>query len=128
MLTAGMGNYPVSTATGRGRLQSRIRRSRCTLVPEALLKAVNHGDFTIKGFRNRDIRELLFTSKPASQQEERQRSGIVTRRLRILRAHGLIAKVPKSHRYHLTEEGRIVITALLAAREANTTELTKMAA
>lgn len=93
-----------------------------------LLKAVNHGDFTIQGFRNRDIRQLLFTSEPASKQEERQRSGIVTRRLRMLRAHGLIAKVPKSHRYQVTEKGRIVITALLTARDANTAELTKLAA
>jgi hypothetical protein len=94
----------------------------------ALLKSVNHGDFTINGFRNRDIRQLLFDSKPASKQEERRHSGIVTRKLRLLRAHGLIAKVPKSHRYQLTEKGRIVITALLTAQEANTATLTKMAA
>jgi len=33
-----------------------------------------------------------------------------------LRAHGLIAKVPKTHRYQLTDQGRTSISALLAAR------------
>jgi hypothetical protein len=94
----------------------------------ALLKAVNHGEFTIKGFRNRDIRQLLFASKPESKKEERRRSGVVTRKLRLLRAHGLIAKIQKSHSYQLTEKGRIAITPLLSAREANTAELTKLAA
>lgn len=94
----------------------------------ALLKAVSHGGFTIQGFRNRDIRQLLFTSKPASKEEERRRSGQVTRKLRLLRAHGLIVKVPKSHSYQLSDKGRIAITALLTAREANTEALTKMAA
>lgn len=94
----------------------------------ALLKAVSHGAFTIQGFRNRDIRQLLFPSKPASKEEERRRSGQMTRKLRLLRAHGLIIKLPKSHGYHLTEKGRVAITALLTAQEANTEALTKMAA
>jgi hypothetical protein len=93
----------------------------------ALLKVVNHGDFAINGFRNRDVRERLF-SKPGSKDEERRLSGKVTRKLRLLRAHGLIAKVAKSHRYQLTEKGRVAITALLTAHEANTAALTKMAA
>jgi hypothetical protein len=29
----------------------------------------------------------------------------VGRQLRLLRAHGLIAKVPKTHRYLVTEQG-----------------------
>jgi len=41
----------------------------------------------------------------------------VGRRLRLLRAHGLIAKVSKTHRYVVTQRGRCVITALMAARQ-----------
>jgi DNA-binding HxlR family transcriptional regulator len=52
----------------------------------------------------------------------------VGRRLRLLRAHGLIAKVSKTHRYVVTEKGRNVITALLAARQASTEKLTALAA
>jgi hypothetical protein len=36
--------------------------------------------------------------------------------------------VPHTHRYHLTDAGRTVVTALMAARNANTQELTNMAA
>jgi hypothetical protein len=40
-----------------------------------------------------------------------------------LRAHGLIRKVPKTHRYLLTDKGRTTITTLLAARYADTNKL-----
>jgi len=52
----------------------------------------------------------------------------VTRQLRLLRAHGLIRKIPKTHRYLLTTHGRQLSCAILAARRANTAELTKLAA
>ena len=41
----------------------------------------------------------------------------------LLRAHGLIRKVQKTHRYVLTKEGTQAITALLAARAADTAKL-----
>jgi hypothetical protein len=46
----------------------------------------------------------------------------------LLRAHHLIRKVPNTHRYHLTDAGRIAITALITARSVSTQELTKLAA
>ena len=58
----------------------------------------------------------------------RQHMAAVGRRLQLLRAHGLIAKVPKTHRYVVTEKGRNIITALLTARQASTEELTALAA
>ena len=45
-----------------------------------------------------------------------------------LRAHGLIKKVPRSHRYLVTDKGRSVIGALLAARNASVHQLAKLAA
>jgi hypothetical protein len=92
-----------------------------------LLEAVSHGEFAINGFRNRDLRSMLFTSK-ATQNHQRRRAAKITRRIGLLRAHGLVAKVPGTHRYVLTEKGRTTITALLAARNANVDQLTKMAA
>jgi hypothetical protein len=47
--------------------------------------------------------------------------------LRLLRAHGLIAKVTKTHRYQVSVKGRSKISALLAARQANTEALLKAA-
>jgi len=93
----------------------------------ALLAAVNRGEFAINGFRNRDLRELLFGSAEVSAQEARRQSSKVTRQLRLLRGHRLIRKVPKTHRYVLSDKGRQSIAALLAARQANTATLTQAA-
>jgi hypothetical protein len=89
----------------------------------ALLTAVYHGEFTANGFRNRDLRPLLFGDKPVPPDTQRRQAAAVTRQIRLLRAHGLIKKVPGTHRYELTVHGRPVITALLAARKADTRKL-----
>jgi hypothetical protein len=88
-----------------------------------LLEAVNRGEFAINGFRNKDLRALLFTKPPKNKAEECRRSAAITRKLRLLRAHGLIHKIPKTHRYQLSPLGRDVINALLAARQASTAKL-----
>ena len=92
-----------------------------------LLAAVARGEFTVNGFRNRDLRGLLFRGEPREESESRRRSGVVTRKLRLLRGHGLIRKVAKTHRYLVTPKGREAITALLAAREADAAALMKAA-
>ena len=93
----------------------------------ALLQAINRGEFNINGFRNRDLRALLFKPNPRPEEEQR-RAGAVTRKLALLRAHGLIKKLSGTHRYVLTAKGSTTITALLTARQANINELTKIAA
>jgi hypothetical protein len=93
----------------------------------ALLQAVNRGEFLLHGLRNRDLVSLLYSSRRAPHEEQRRRSAAVTRKLRLLRAHRLIKKVPHTHRYQLTEHGRTIITALLAAQQANTSQLLKAA-
>jgi hypothetical protein len=93
----------------------------------ALLQAVSRGEFAINGLRNRDVRRQLWP-KTGTNLQERQRAGKVTRQLRLLRAHGLLAKVSGTHRYVLTLTGRKIITALLAARSADVEQLTAMAA
>jgi hypothetical protein len=93
----------------------------------ALLEAINRGEFAINGLRNRDLRVLLFPAN-APAEEQHRRAGRVSRLLALLRAHGILRKVPRSHRYHLTKQGRTVVTALLTARQADTEQLTKLAA
>jgi hypothetical protein len=89
----------------------------------ALLEAVSRGDFLINGFRNRDVRALLHGTEEVSATERRRQSSAVTRQLRLLRAHDLIEKIAQSHRYQLTAKGQRSITALMAARRANTPTL-----
>lgn len=91
-----------------------------------ILEAVNRGEFAINGFGNRDLRARLY-SGPVSQSERKRRAGVVTRKLRLLRAHGLIGKVSGTHRYVVTEKGRRIITALMSARQANIQKLTALA-
>jgi hypothetical protein len=87
-----------------------------------LLEAVNRGEFAINGFRNRDLRKLLFT-KPKDKTQERKQSAAITRKIRLLRAHGLIHKISKTHRYQISPLGTDVINALLTARQASTAML-----
>jgi len=93
----------------------------------SLLETVNRGEFAINGFRNRDVRTHLYPQGTTDSKEQKKRSAAITRKLRLLRAHGLIKKVPKTHRYVLTDRGREIITTLLAARAADVAGLLKAA-
>ena len=94
----------------------------------ALLEAVNRAEFTIHGLRNRDLQALLYSGPALSKQEQRRRSASISRKLRLLRAHGLIHKLAHTHRYQVTDKGRLILTALLAARHATLKQLTAPAA
>jgi hypothetical protein len=87
-----------------------------------LLRALGNGDFLLHGFRNRDLRLALYGDATDATQRRKQ-SAAITRRLALMRAHGLIVKIPKAHRYQLSAEGKRIVTALLAAHAANTNRL-----
>jgi hypothetical protein len=93
-----------------------------------LLEAVNRGEFTINGLRNRDLQRLLFSQPPASPREARRRCAWVSRKLRLLRAHKLLDKIHHTHRYHVSKNGRYIITALLTAFRTTLAQLTAVAA
>ena len=88
-----------------------------------LLEAVSRGEFLIRGFRNRDVRVALY-GQTEEVTERRCQSGRVSRKLALLRAHGLIKKIPRTHRYLLTSSGVQAISAILAARRASLAQLT----
>lgn len=94
----------------------------------ALLGAVVRGEFALHGFRNRDLRNLLCGETPGDPAAEKRQAARITRQLRLLRGHGLIQKVPKTHRYQLTKRGQTTITALLIARQTNVQQLAQIAA
>jgi hypothetical protein len=93
----------------------------------ALLEAAGRGEFLISGLRNRDLQALLYDNPTDDPCERRRRCGQVTRKLRMLRAHGLVHKLPHTHRYVVSDKGRQVIAALHAAREADIHKLTAAA-
>jgi len=94
----------------------------------ALFKAVTDGRFTLNGFRNRDIQQLLFEHPPANEKEQRQRSGRVSRLLRLLRIHRLIRRVSQTYRYLLTPRGAEILTAILSVRKMTLEQLKRAAA
>ena len=75
-----------------------------------LFGAVLNGNHLLRGFRNADIREALcgLTDEAA---ERRRQSASVGRMLKRLHVRGLIAKVPRSRRWHVTEKGQQVLGA-----------------
>lgn len=95
----------------------------------ALLEAVARGEFATAGFRNRDIRQLIHPApKNATERDVRRLSAKTSRQLRLLRTHGVIRKIPKTHRYRLTERGQLLTAALFATRTANIKQLLAEAA
>ena len=92
-----------------------------------LLEFVGRGEHLITGFRNRDVRRHLYGERPKEATAHRRQSGRVSRLLALLRAHGLIQKIPKTHRYQVTARGREQIAAILAARAAGVEKLIEAA-
>jgi len=90
--------------------------------------AISRPEFNQNGFPNRDVRSSLFSAEPRDAIERKRQSGAISRQFAVLRAHELIRKVPHTHRSVLTDQGRMAIAAILAARNANALELAKLAA
>lgn len=71
----------------------------------ALFCAVLSGEFSINGFRNRDLQQKLYLSAPKNKTEAIHRSQKVSRLIAKLRGHRLIAKVKDSRLYRVTSLG-----------------------
>jgi hypothetical protein len=111
---------PVTWA-GRG-----VRALRPWGDDKELLQAVNHGDFHIQGLRNRDLQKLLYGAPAGTAVEQRRRSAAVSRKLRMLRAHGIIRKVPCAHRYRVTDAGLRIIVAVLTTARTSVNQLNRI--
>jgi hypothetical protein len=119
---------PVARPTNyRGRRRRALRVGDPTDL--ALLEAVSRGEFATAGFQNKDLRRHLSPVRVDATPEERRRvCSRISRLLALLRAHRLITKIPKSHRYRLTQRGQLLTAALFAARAASVDELIAKAA
>jgi hypothetical protein len=77
-----------------------------------LFRAILDGDHITRGFRNGDIREPLFGRllKPTQQ---RRASAAVGRLLKRLHVRHLVAKIPRTRRWHVTEQGRRLLGSVV---------------
>lgn len=112
---------PLTRPTQLGKARVRALRF-CDPTDLPLLQAVSRGEFVVNGFRNVDVRKLVF-AEADDKALLRRLSGQVTRWLRLLRAHGLVERLPRSHRYQLTPRGQLVTAAVLAAVRADVKKL-----
>jgi hypothetical protein len=72
-----------------------------------LFAAVLDGDHIARGFRNRDVRTALFG---ADTKDSPRCSAAVGRLLKRLHARQLIAKIPRTRRWRVTERGRHLLS------------------
>jgi hypothetical protein len=77
-----------------------------------LFAAVLSGDGIAQGFRNKDIRTALYAEHPRAP-EHRRHSAAVGRLLKRLHVHGLIAKVARTRRWRVTDQGRRILSDTL---------------
>ena len=94
-----------------------------------LLMFLAKGENAINGFRNHDLRKWLYCESQEAMPYQREKySGRTTRRIKLLRVHGLIRKVPRANRYVLTEKGQKFSCALMTASALDIKALTELAA
>jgi len=109
----------------------RVRDMRPWKKEEAdLLRAIRRGEFCTYGFRNQDLVHILNPEiTELSSEKERKKAGArCTRSIRLLRAHGLIRKIPNSYRYVISKKGNKIIPAILGCLECTLRKIYKEAA
>ena len=94
----------------------------------SLLLAVFRGEHLLDGFRNKDIRRQLYGNSKDVKVRRRQ-ANKTSRLFRRLHVHGLLAKIPRSRRWRVTQRGNVLLTTLLQCHYKKYPELlTQLAA
>jgi hypothetical protein len=98
-------------------LQGRRYRGLQPISPKdcEVFEIICQGQFLLHGFRNKDLRRYL---APSDVKDPRSTLRL-TRTLRLLRAHGLIFKVPKTHYYRITKKGHDVMATAINFRNGD---------
>jgi hypothetical protein len=101
--------------------EGRPYRALRPISPEeaAWFRLLLSGAFRIQGFRNPQIRRLLFPAADRDLTTRKQASGRVTRLFRLLRAHRLIQKAPGRRYYRVSDKGTQIMTTAIQMRETN---------
>ena len=92
------------------------------------MEAISEGAYATGGFCNRDLASRLYPTALADPIARARTASKVSYRLRILRSHALIRKLPGQRRYHMTTKGRQIVAALLQVQHATLQQLNALAA
>jgi hypothetical protein len=104
--------------TKPAKLNGRRKRALQPLSPadQALFLAALRGEHRLHGFRNRDLTRRLYSKASNDPVEGRRRCARVTRLIQLLRAHGLVAKIPRTRRYRVTAQGELLMSAAIKVK------------
>jgi len=78
-----------------------------------LFAAVLDGDHIARGFRNKDLRRALKRPENSPTRTDGRASAAISRLLKRLHVRGLIAKIPRTRRWRVTESGRKLLSQTL---------------
>ncbi len=92
-----------------------------------LFAVIWSGDFLLQDFRNKDLRERLHPGVEKHPISLHKASTSISRLLRLLGAHRVITKLPKSHSYRITQKGHSIMAMALKLRNINALELNLIA-
>jgi hypothetical protein len=93
-----------------------------------LLRAVADPKYNADSITNKHLRLALEGLPWANGLTDKRLSARISRQLRLLREHGIIRKLPKQHKYTLTDKGRVLTTALNQFLGAKVSDLSCLAA
>ena len=106
----------------------RVRGLDITGKDNELLRAISDPSFCVSAVANKALQEKLMGSDWAKGAVGKKLSSKLSRNISLLRSHGLLRKLPKQHKYVLTEKGRKITSALNALLAASTEDLVKLVA
>jgi hypothetical protein len=106
----------VASISSRKEVDGRPYSAFNILNPDTLnlFVALSDGAYVINGFGNKLLRQKIFADP-----DSRFCINKTTRIIGKLRAHGIIKKVPKKHRYYLTASGRRIVESILLFTNRN---------
>jgi len=99
---------PVVRRSRRARGLNPLRKRETALFAAAL-----RGEHALHGFTSRDLLRVAGIRPPTCPVQRRRLSAKMYRRLNTLRLHGLLAKVPRSRRWRVTQRGHAFMSAAL---------------
>ena len=102
---------PVMRQSRRARGLNPLRKRETML-----FAAVLRGEHTLHGFTSRDLLRVAGLKPPTDPNARRRLCSKLYRRLAMLRAHGLLAKIPRSRRWRVTHRGHAFMSAALKVK------------